>query len=1007
MRGPAPLLVALVALPVVGCGGAIGPAPEIELDLQGHRGLERSGDDWTRVFRSGESPVLLARPTADPGPDETLRLATWVVAAAVGEAEEAWSLWWPAEQGGDEGDGFVTREGVHVAVVSPDQLGVEEDAPATLVFAAWWAGDRGAERFVVRNAGSAPTEWHTGVAWRSFPLRLASRGARAAAASEAVAACRRAYDEEPQRVPELCAEAAATGGARDRMLALERLGLHLRREGRLDEARERFEQAADAASEAELPGDQTTDLRLAALCCREAGDLSSARELALQALAVDTTHGHLLWLARDHTTLGQVTHRLGEPGQAVDHLRQAGTLTRLLDRPYDEANALVDLAMVYRGLGRYRHALATLDLARPLLEPSADATDHDREAWATYLGNRGWTLLRARRRGLLPATSKELEDAFSTALRVHREAGRVLWEANELMNLATLALQDGDPAAARSRLTEARTLLGGDASFEHAGYLLALEGELALVEEEPGLAMEAFDALQGVEGRWSARWWADYGRARAHAAAGRPAAADVAFEQALEALEGAAAALDPLVDRAYFLGDRDEVYDRYLLHLLEQGRVAEALAVSERSRSRADRRARGLGEAALAESDRPLLDEVIAARNELRRHEADEAFLRSGQRDDWQAERRARIERLVEAQAALVAAERAEWTPAHPPEDGDLDVTATMSALPAGARLLLYHATVDELILFVVSGAGVRAHRIAIGRLPLEQRVDALRTAVGTGGGQAEGEALGRLLFPSDLTLDREQLLVFAPHGPLHGLSFPLVRRHERYLIEDHPLAVVPSARSLALSVSGPACVDGGAVVMADPAGDLPGAREEGRQVAASRPGAELLLGEEVDGAAVRGALTRACSFHFAGHAVLDPDLPQHSHLRLAGGEKLTWIDLQALAVHPRLVVLSACETGRGMTPAAGERWGLASGFLAAGASSVVASGWKVPDEPSRALIERFYGELDAAGPAEALRRAQRSLLSGEAGPIAADPGAWGAFSMFGDPAPIAAPAPG
>ena len=115
----------------------------------------------------------------------------------------------------------------------------------------------------------------------------------------------------------------------------------------------------------------------------------------------------------------------------------------------------------------------------------------------------------------------------------------------------------------------------------------------------------------------------------------------------------------------------------------------------------------------------------------------------------------------------------------------------------------------------------------------------------------------------------------------------------------------------------------------------------------------------------------------------------------------MTWIDLQSLEVRPDLVVLSACETGRGMTPAAGERWGLATGFLAAGASTVVASGWKVPDEPSGALMARFYDELATAGPAEALRSAQRALLAGEAGSDAASPAAWGAFSLFGNPGVI------
>ena len=990
--------MALVAL--AGCGGPVGPPPDLTLDLQGHRGLDRDVGDTVRVFRSGESPVLLVRPGGEEVLADAPRLAAWIATSAA--SESGWAIWHPGEPGQTDSAGFESHDGVLRAVISPAALGVPEDETATLVLAAWRSEDRKAERFVERSVGAQPAtaEWPPGVVQRSFRFRVASTGARAAGASEAVTACRLAYREEPERVPELCEPAATTGVPRDRMLAFERLGFHARREGHLALARRHFEAAAEMARESGLPAEQTTELRLAALASREAGDLSAARDLGQRSLDVDEEQGHLLWLARDHTTLGLVLHGLGEPGAAVEHLRRASDIARLLDRPYDEANALTDLAMVYRGSGRYRHALATLDRVRPLLEPAADASEHDREAWATYLGNRGWTLLRARRHGLLAATSAELEEDFETALAIHRTAGRVLWEANELMNLATLALQDGDAPTARARIQEARAVLGDDVSFEHLGYLLALEGELALLEGDPASAMRAFEELEKVEGRWSARWWADFGRARAHASAGRTEAAEVAFGQALEALEGAAAALDPLVDRPYFLGDRDEVYDAYLLHLLDRGKVTAALAISERSRSREERRARG--GAGLAGADRSLLDAVVRARNELRRHEDDETFLRAEQRAGWEQERRERIERLVQAQAALVAAERAAVEEGGAPGNEVLDMPGLLARLPAGSRLLLYHTTVDKLVLFDCRGPVIEAHRIDAGRLQLGERVDALRAAVGDDGGEVEAEDLGRWLLPPAVDLEAGKPLVLAPHGPLHGLSFPLLRRDGRFLIEDHPLSVVPGTGVLARCLGAPVCAGGGAYVAADPAGDLPAARKEGEHVAGLREGGELRVGQEVDRSAIVEALSRACTFHFAGHAVVDPDLPQHSHLRLAGGEKFTWIDLQTLSVRPNLVVLSACETGRGMTPAAGERWGLATGFLSAGATSVVASGWKVPDEPSRALIERFYAELDTVGPAEALRRAQRALLAGEAGPEAASPGAWGAFSVFGDPGAIA-----
>ena len=57
---------------------------------------------------------------------------------------------------------------------------------------------------------------------------------------------------------------------------------------------------------------------------------------------------------------------------------------------------------------------------------------------------------------------------------------------------------------------------------------------------------------------------------------------------------------------------------------------------------------------------------------------------------------------------------------------------------------------------------------------------------------------------------------------------------------------------------------------------------------------------------------------------------------------------------------------------------GLQRAFQVAGARSVVASLWPVPDAATRALMERFYANRweRKLGPLEALRRAQLWLLN-------------------------------
>ena len=92
------------------------------------------------------------------------------------------------------------------------------------------------------------------------------------------------------------------------------------------------------------------------------------------------------------------------------------------------------------------------------------------------------------------------------------------------------------------------------------------------------------------------------------------------------------------------------------------------------------------------------------------------------------------------------------------------------------------------------------------------------------------------------------------------------------------------------------------------------------------------------------------------------------------------------------LVVLSACQTGLGDIHAGEGVIGLRRAFMLAGASTLVATLWKVPDETTRTLMVAFYKRLLAGVPvAAALREAQLELKQSEP-----DPFCWGAFVCHG-----------
>jgi len=150
--------------------------------------------------------------------------------------------------------------------------------------------------------------------------------------------------------------------------------------------------------------------------------------------------------------------------------------------------------------------------------------------------------------------------------------------------------------------------------------------------------------------------------------------------------------------------------------------------------------------------------------------------------------------------------------------------------------------------------------------------------------------------------------------------------------------------------------------------------------------------------------LTKYAILHFATHGILDPKRPEKSGLFLSmvnrdGRPENGFVGLQDiynLHTPVDLVVLSACRTGLGKDVRGEGLIGLTRGFMYAGASSVVASLWKVDDEATAELMKRFYVNMlqREMPPAAALRAAQNSIRQQ---PQWRAPYFWAAFTLQGE----------
>ncbi len=158
--------------------------------------------------------------------------------------------------------------------------------------------------------------------------------------------------------------------------------------------------------------------------------------------------------------------------------------------------------------------------------------------------------------------------------------------------------------------------------------------------------------------------------------------------------------------------------------------------------------------------------------------------------------------------------------------------------------------------------------------------------------------------------------------------------------------------------------------------------------------------------------LSRFAILHFATHGFLNPKRPENSGLVLstvnrAGQTQNGFVELQDifnLHAPVDLVVLSACQTALGKNVRGEGLIGLTRGFMYAGASSVVASLWKVDDEATAELMKQFYTNLLQKGmpPDAALRAAQDSIRQR---PEWRSPYYWAAFTLQGEYSRVIKPA--
>ncbi|HLO48617.1 MAG TPA: CHAT domain-containing protein, partial [Kamptonema sp.] len=256
------------------------------------------------------------------------------------------------------------------------------------------------------------------------------------------------------------------------------------------------------------------------------------------------------------------------------------------------------------------------------------------------------------------------------------------------------------------------------------------------------------------------------------------------------------------------------------------------------------------------------------------------------------------------------------------------------------------------------------------------------------------------------LPTDPKQRVTFIPQETLFLVPFAALQdTNGKYLIEKHTILTAPSIQVLDLTrqqrqrlgsslSQNPQIKSQASLIVGNPTmplfqqkvgesavqlPSLPGSEKEAKAIA-SLLNAQPLIGNQATENLVVQQMPNARFIHLATHGLLDNLIGFQSSLAFAPDSTndgfLTAREILNLKLKAELVVLSACDTGRGRISGDGVI-GLSRSFIATGVPSVIVSLWKVPDEPTADLMLSFYQNLQKTpDKAQSLRQAMLATLA-------------------------------
>ena len=510
----------------------------------------------------------------------------------------------------------------------------------------------------------------------------------------------------------------------------------------------------------------------------------------------------------------------------------------------------------------------------------------------------------------------EAQQCQERALALQEQSGAQDMMGRTLINIGELLMLQGDLSAALPKFEAAVTAMSTriweiDAHLDR-GLVLQAQGKLV---EATAVFQQAITVAEAI-GRREVLAEAYYRLADALAAMGEQTAALATFLQAVDVIESTREPIKNEGLKVSLLGRWQQVYEALVLHLLAQGRVAEAFHWAEKARARAFAEALGGAQGAVETVTAVSLQQTLPANTVL------VSYFTTG---------------VLEHDIPM------------------------LQAIPKSNPLRQHLLTEAKTIRFVISRNQLTAQDCDLNPNMLTTK-------------SVRGDDPTRFLeprftaFASPRLLDglpAAEKLVLVPHGPLHRLPFGGLQTavNQPLLRADGPvLTYASSATVLAQQMGrgwGKTAVSSPSLVV--------GYHGEAEQTALRYVQAEVktvagLLGGVgrvdgvVDKAWLRETAVAAPVLHFACHGWFNASDPLASYLEIGPSTTLSAREvLETWRIQAKLVTLSACQSGVSRVLRGDEPMGLIRAFLYAGARAVLVAHWPVEDLPTFLLMRRFY----------------------------------------------------